>query len=76
MAKLTMTAQFCKQDALSGPDDPTSGLPGTSLRGTTVASRKTSHERMARFARRPLVMSFLTSLQCHVDLCQVSPTLG
>ena len=25
---------------------------------------------------RPLVMLFLLSLQCHVDLCQVSPTVG
>ena len=43
----------------------------TLLRDIAVTARRKGHKRVARFARRPLVMFFLLSLQCHAQEGQV-----
>ena len=81
-AKLTrpaLTAQFYRPDALPAPIKR--DLPGanvthfcTSLQPQQEKERVT--KRAARFARRPLVMFLLLSLQCRAQMCQVSPPVG
>ena len=65
MTRLAMTAQFYRQDALPAPN-PTQ-LEANVTHSCTTLQRQQENERVtkraARFARRPLVMFFLLSLQ-------------
>ena len=57
VAQLTMTAQFYRHDALTAPNVEPVQIP----HDTAVTARKRKGHN--RTARRPLVMSFLLSLQ-------------
>ena len=72
LAQLSMTAQFYRQDVVTAANLTHVGL--TWHKHARHCSDSKTETGLARFARRPLVMSFLLSLQCRACLCQVNPT--
>ena len=78
MTRQAMTAQFYRQDAFPAPNPTRPGANVTHLRPSLQRQQEKERDtkRAARFARRPLVMFFLLSLQCRARLGQISPPGG